>query len=255
MSGVTGMASETIVRASWGPRPESCEELAGRWLDLLGRLTELAGGDPADWRWDIDGSTPGEAVPRDIGPFAAAVEAANPHDDADVIGRTTAVVGRWRDGGYARLKVMAGGTDRNTPFSATMLLFPGPGPGSSSGSPDADADAAVPFADRLPAALAAVAGVWDADTGTTHDRELFRALKSAYGLRVSHPRAGWSVFLSANRAARVPADLAAPRLEAGPGGVVLNIGTTTDAVLAAHKTLADAGALEPLATPANRPKL
>lgn len=246
------MASETIVRASWGPRPESCEELACRWLDLLGRLTELSGGELADWRWDIDGSTPGEPVPQDIGAFAAAVEAANPHDDADVIGRTAVVVGRRQDGGYAQLRVAAGGTDGFTPFSATMLLFPGPGPG---GPGSGDTDAAVPLADRLPEALAAVAGVWDADTGTTHDRELFRTLKSTYGLRASHPRGGWSLFLSANRAARVPADLAAPHLEAGSGGVVLNIGTTTDAVLAAHKTLADAGALEPLPTPADRPKL
>ncbi|WP_405676068.1 hypothetical protein OG292_14120 [Streptomyces sp. NBC_01511] len=240
------MASETIVKASWGPRPESCEELAGRWLALLERLTELSGGDLADWRWDTDGATPGEPVPRDVDALATALEAANPHDDADIIGRTGVVVARRPDGGYAQLKVTAGGTDGYTPFSATLLLFPG-----SPGSPDT----AAPLADRLPEALAAVAGVWDADTGSTHDRELFRALKSAYGLRASHPRCGWSVFLSANRAARVPADLAAPRLEAGSGGVVLKIGDTTDAVLAAHKALADAGALEPLPTPADRPKL
>lgn len=237
------MASETIVKASWGPRPESREELAGRWLDLLGRLTELSAGDLADWRWDTDGTTPGESVPRDIGGFAAALDAANPQDDADIVGRSAVVVARRGDGGYAQLKVGAGGTDGYTPFTAALLLFPG--------SPDA----AAPLADRLPEALAAVAGVWDADTGSTHDRELFRAVKSAYGLRAPHPRAGWSVYLSANRAARVPADFAAPRLEAGPGGVVLNTGTTTDAVLTAHKTLADAGALEPLGTPADRPKL
>lgn len=237
------MASETIVKASWGPRPESSEELAGRWLDLLGRLAELSGGDLADWRWDTDGGTSDDAVPLDVAAFASAVEVANPQDDADIVGRTGVVVARRGDGGYAQLRVAAGGTDGYTPFSATLLLFPG-APG-----------AAAPLADRLPETLAAVADVWDADTGSTHDRELFAALKSAYGLRASHPRCGWSVFLSANRAALVPADLAAPRLEAGPGGVVLNIGTGTDAVLAAHKTLADAGALKPLATPADRPKL
>ncbi|MFD3481772.1 hypothetical protein [Streptomyces sp. NPDC058665] len=237
------MASETIVKASWGPRPESSQELAGRWLALLGRLTDLSGGDLAEWRWDTDGAAPGETVPDEVGAFAAAIEAANPHDDADVIGRTGVVVARRQDGGYAQLKVGAGGTDGYTPFNATLLLFPG-SPG-----------AAAPLAGRLPEALAAVADVWDADTGSAHDRELFNALRSAYGLRASHPRCGWAVFVSANRAARVPADLAAPRLAAGPGGVVLNIGPSTDAVLAAHKTLADAGALEPLPTPADRPKL
>ncbi|MFC8075143.1 hypothetical protein ACFUN8_06350 [Streptomyces sp. NPDC057307] len=47
----------------------------------------------------------------------------------------------------------------------------------------------------------------------------------------------------------MPADLAARRLAAGSGGVVLDIGTATDAVLAAHGALAGAGALEPLPTP------
>lgn len=102
----------------------------------------------------------------------------------------------------------------------------------------------MPLADRLAEALAAVAGAWDADHGSAHDRELFTALRTAYGLRPSQPRCGWAVFLSAHRAARVPAGLAAPRLEAGSGGVVLKIGTTTDVVLAAHRTLADAGALD-----------
>ncbi|MFC8831025.1 hypothetical protein ACFT9I_37475 [Streptomyces sp. NPDC057137] len=210
------MAGETVVKVSWGPRPESHQELAGRWLDLLGRLTELSAGALADWRWDGHGTAPGEPVPRDAGAF---------------------VVARQPDGGYAQLKATAGGSNRFSPFIAVVLLFPG------------TPDSAVPLADRLPEALAAMAGVWDADTGSTYDRELFTALRTAYDLRPSHPRCGWSVFLSANRAARVPTDLAARRLEAGSGGVVLDIGTTTDAVLAAHGTLAEAGALEPAPTP------
>lgn len=226
------MPGETIVKVAWGPRPESPQELAGRWLDLLGRLTELSAGALADWRWDSHGTAPGEPVPRDVGAFAAAVEAANPHDDADIIGSTAYVVARQPDGAYAQLRVTGGGTNEYTPFTASLLLFPG-SPGG-----------AVPLADRLAEALAAVAGAWDADTGSAHDRELYAALRSAYGLRASHPRCGWSVFLSAHRAARVPAGLAAPRLEAGSGGVVLKIGTTTDEVLAAHRTLAEAGALD-----------
>lgn len=226
------MAGETVVKASWGPRPESRLELAGRWLDLLGRLTELSAGALADWRWDGHGTAPGEPVPQGVGAFARAVEAANPHDDADIIGSTAYVVGRQPDGAYAQLRVTGGGSNDYSPFTAALLLFPG-SPGG-----------AVPLADRLPQALAAVAGAWDADHGSAHDRELFAALRTAYGLRASHPRCGWSVFLSAHRAARVPAGLAAPRLEAGSGGVVLKIGTTTDVVLAAHKTLADAGALD-----------
>ncbi|MFC8075142.1 hypothetical protein ACFUN8_06345 [Streptomyces sp. NPDC057307] len=161
------MAGETVVKVSWGPRPESHQELAGRWLDLLGRLTELSAGALADWRWDGHGTAPGEPVPQDAGAFAAAVEAANRHDDADIIGSTAFAVARQPDGGYAQLKATAGGSNRFSPFTAVLLLLPG--------SPDA----AVPLADRLPEALAAMAGVWDADTGSTYDRELFTALKTA----------------------------------------------------------------------------
>ncbi|WP_405441205.1 hypothetical protein [Streptomyces niveus] len=226
------MAGETVVRVAWGPRPESHRELAARWLDLLGRLTELSAGALTDWRWDGHGTAPGELVPRDVDAFARAVGAANRHDDADIIGSSAYVVGRQPDGAYAQLRVTAGGSNAFSPFSAALLLFPG-SPGG-----------AVPLADRLAEVLAAVAGAWDADHGSAHDRELFTALRTAYGLRPSQPRCGWAVFLSAHRAARVPAGLAAPRLEAGSGGVVLKIGTTTDVVLAAHRTLADAGALD-----------
>jgi hypothetical protein len=57
------------------------------------------------------------------------------------------------------------------------------------------------------------------------------------------------------RRARVPEDFPARRLNAGHGGVVLAIGTETHQVLAAQQILADAGALEPLPFPADRPKL
>ncbi|MEV8418547.1 hypothetical protein AB0P45_33945, partial [Streptomyces niveus] len=78
------MAGETVVRVAWGPRPESHREQAARWLDLLGRLTELSAGALADWRWDGHGTAPGEPVPRDVDAFAGAVGAANRHDDADI---------------------------------------------------------------------------------------------------------------------------------------------------------------------------
>ncbi|WP_455358718.1 hypothetical protein [Streptomyces sp. SYSU K21746] len=235
--------TEVIVTVEWGPRGESPQVLAERWLSLLDRLTAASGGELGQWRWDVDGPAPGPAVPADAKEFAAALEAANPQDDADLIGWTGFVVGRQPDGGYARLRISAGGTDEYTPFTATLNLFAGPGA------------QAPPLDGRFDAVLAVLADVWDADCGLVYDRELFEAVKSAYGLSAADPRVGWAVHLSANRAARVPEDFPARRLDAGHGGAVLAIGTVTQEVLAAQRILADAGALEALPFPADRPKL
>ncbi|MFF1917053.1 hypothetical protein ACFVYE_36995 [Streptomyces sp. NPDC058239] len=88
----------------------------------------------------------------------------------------------------------------------------------------------------------------------THDCELFNAVKAAYGLRNSHPRCGWAVYLSENRTALVPGDLAVRRLATAHGGLVLGIGNSTEVVLAAQRTLAEAGALKPVPVSEARPK-
>ncbi|MFH9471534.1 hypothetical protein ACH4LT_30330 [Streptomyces clavifer] len=235
------MASEVVVKVSWGPRPESPRELADRWLTMLGGLAELSDGTPVDWRWDRDGDRAGEPVPADAGRFAAVLEAGGPEEDADIIGWTAAVVGTWKDRGYARLRVQGGGSDEYTPFTAVLQLFPAPG------------GTTAPPVDRLPESLAVLADAWDADTGLTYDRKLFNAVKSAFGLRNSHPRCGWAVYLSENRAALVPADLSAGRLRAGRGGIVLALGDSTEAVLTAQQALTDAGALNPIPPTSPRP--
>ncbi|MFF1922385.1 hypothetical protein ACFVW8_17670 [Streptomyces sp. NPDC058221] len=236
------MSSDVVVKASWGPRPESPPRLAERWLATLGALGKLSDSVEVEWRWDVDGDDAGPPVPKDAEGFAAAVEAGGPEEDADILGWTAAAVGSWRSGGYVRARVRAGGSDEYTPFTAVLNLFPAAG-----GQPG-------PLADRLPEVLAALADVWDADTGLTYDRDLFNAVKSAYGLRNSHPRCGWAVFLSENRAALVPAGLAPRRIETAKGGLVLDFGRSTDLVLAAQRTLAEAGALKPLPVSGARPK-
>lgn len=236
------MSSEVVVKVSWGPRPESPLRLAERWLATLGALTELSDGIPVDWRWDVDGEDAGPRLPTDVEGFAAAVEAGGPQEDADILGWMTAVTGAWRGGGYAQARVQAGGSDEYTPFTAVLELFPASG------------GVSLPLVDRLPEVLMALADAWDADTGLTYDWELFNAVKSAFGLRNSHPRCGWSVFLSENRAALVPAGLAGRRIETAHGGLVLDFGHSAEVVMAAQRTLAEAGALKPVPVSEARPK-
>lgn len=236
------------VAVHWGPRPETSREQAARWLELLARLTRESGGGLANWRWDEDPG-PGEPVPATAEAFAAALDVENTADDVDIIGRRAYVVAGVADGGYARLVVSAGGSDEYTPFSAVLKLFAGP------------SAPAVPLADRLAEALVALADVWDADTGLAYDRALFRTVEQTYGLEASDPRCGWSVHLSANRAARVPGDFQARRLPTAHGGAVFDLAAVpgetpgTETVLAAHRLLADSGALEPLPVPAATAKL
>ncbi|MFF4251491.1 hypothetical protein ACFY1L_09805 [Streptomyces sp. NPDC001663] len=243
------MSSETVVRAAWWSRAEPVAQLAERWLELLTRLSELSEGALAEWRWDEDARNPGQQVPARSEDFARALEAANTHDDLDILGYKANVTVTQPDGGYAHCRVQAGGTNGYSPFTAVLQLFPGP-----------DATAA-PLTGRSAEALAILAGVWDADYGLTYDRALFKQVKTAFGLTAAHPRCGWSVHLSAHRAARVPTDFPARRLPADHGGLVLDLADTpggtpaTETVLAAHKALTDSGSLEPLPVPATRPKL
>ncbi|MFE5244306.1 MULTISPECIES: hypothetical protein [unclassified Streptomyces] len=237
------MSGEVVVKVSWGPRPESSRELAVRWLEALRRLTELSAPDPVGWRWDAEDGK-GAPVPAGTGEFAAVVEAGGPEEDADILGRQAAVVGTWPDGSYAYLRAKGGGSDAYTPFTATLQLFPASG---------ATAGSAHPLAGRLPDALAALAESWEADTGLAYDRPLFNAIRSAFGLRNSQPRCGWATYLSANRAALVPEDLPGARHTTTGGGLVLDSGRSTQAVEAAQRALAGAGALEPLTASAPRP--
>ncbi|WP_406464326.1 immunity 52 family protein [Streptomyces sp. NBC_00111] len=237
------MSGELVVKVSWGPRPESSEVLAARWLETLGRLAELSAPAPVDWRWDTEGGK-GDPVPSDTDEFAGVVEAGAPEEDADILGRQAAVVGTWPDGGYAYLRAKGGGSDAYTPFTATLQLFPGA---------EAPAGAAPPLAGRLPEVLIALAESWEADTGLSYDRPLFNAVRAAFGLRNSQPRCGWATYLSANRAALVPGDLPGSRHPTAGGGLVLDSGRSTEAVEAAQRALAEAGALEPLPVAAPRP--
>ncbi|WP_069170952.1 hypothetical protein [Streptomyces griseus] len=248
------MSGEVVVKVSWGPRPESSLELAERWLVMLRGLTELSGGAAVDWRWDVDGADTGEVVPDTAEDVAVVVEAGGPEEDADIVGRTAAVVGRWPDGGYAYLRAKGGGSDEYTPFTATLQLFPSPAAvtGTAPGAATGAVPGPAPLTDRLSEALTVLAESWDPDTGLTYDRELFSAVKAAFGLRNSHPRCGWATYLSANRAALVPADFSGTRRSTAGGGLVLDTGDTTEAVVAAQRTLSAAGALEPLSASAPR---
>ncbi|MGY6023116.1 hypothetical protein [Streptomyces spinosirectus] len=242
------MTDEVVVNVAWGPRPETPAELAARWLETLRGLTELSQGALTGWRWEEDAGA-GAPVPTDPDGFATALRAANTQDDLDILGYTARLIATQQDGGYARVQVIAGGTDEYTPFTATLELFRAPTSPRS------------PLSGHYAEALSVLGGVWDADCGLVFDWDLSDAVQEAYGLQNTDPGAGWSVHLCAARAARVPADFPARRLPADHGGLVLDLadtpgGTpTTETVLAAQKALMEYGALEPLPVPADRPTL
>ncbi|WP_418958481.1 hypothetical protein [Streptomyces tritici] len=228
------MTRRLLVRAFWGPREESVEELAGRWrrtVDALGALLPEAA-DGVTWR---QGSPAGHAVElrSDAAGFAAELRAAREAGE-----RTDAVlrlVAEARDGW--ELDVTGAGGAR---WSSVVV---------SVTSPD---DAEVPEAELL----GAVADAWAPDHGDVGDHDVFDALEKA-GFADGEPSLGWIGYLSPGRAALLPAGFDARGLLRRDGGQVLTFAPRDDtgAVVRANLLLRDAGVLQPLPRPMDRPRL
>src|SRR5690606_14348561 len=117
----------------------------------------------------------------------------------------------------------------------------------------------VPDDEPLPGAglLAAVAEAWDPDYGDVGDRAVTAALKKEAGFRTGTPSVGPVAYLSPGRAALVPEEWAARGRRLPGGGLLLELADPGDTaeVVRAHRALKDAGALEPLPRPMDRPAL
>lgn len=230
---------ERLVRVFWGPRAESFEEQAARWEATLGRVAVLlpqvrppGSGDLWTWQRVRDGS----AVP--LTPTPAALDAAlreGWEDDGGLFLVVTGPAG-WKLDLY-------GLVGQESEYVSNSMVI-------TVRSPD---DAAVPESELL----AAVAELWDPDTGNVLDDDVFDLLEDHADYETGDPAAGWLTYLSPARAARVPDDLKAVRTQLPTGGVLLDIAAPGDhdALLAAHLRLRESGALQPLPTPMDRSTL
>ncbi|MEU6119548.1 Imm52 family immunity protein [Streptomyces sp. NPDC047117] len=242
------MALDLTVGGVWGPRQESPDQLAERWLRLLRRLAKIAPEDFAGWRAEAVGQA--EQLPEnaDAAWFTSYLERVNPQDDAATIGYSAVLVAAAPGRPIITLSVGAGGTPQFAPQTAVITVR------------SADLNDSAPLVARLPEVLTAIVESWDADWGDIADDDLLGVLEKEYELDNSTPRCGRAVYLSSGRGALVPEDVPGRRSVTEHGGLVLDLsrpdGSAPDAdhVLAVNGLLRKAGALEELPYPMDRAK-
>ncbi|MFD1812939.1 hypothetical protein [Rhodococcus gannanensis] len=223
----------TIVRGFWGPRPESLDEVADRWLATLTAIDELLPG--AGWQ-HVHASGPPTALPPERAPLLGALRAAEAAEGwSDVIGTGLRLIRTTTAGGEIEVSGLAGGAPEYLLQSLVIGIT----------SPDG---VALPEA-RL---LAAVVLAWEPDFGDVTDDDILDALEDDGGFAVDDPAIGRLAYLSARRGARLPDDLGAARREALVGGVVVATSGGPDAVVRVAGLLRDAGVLQPLPRPMDR---
>ncbi|WP_335939567.1 hypothetical protein [Streptomyces sp. PTD5-9] len=236
-----------VVRAFWGPRPEPAEALAGRWKRTLDGIAELlpgaaspdaAGAGP--WR-QVHGTGPETELPADEGALLGALRVAQAAEDwSDLTGTALRLHRAGAPGWRTEISGLAGGAPEFLLQSLVVTLH----------TPDG---ADVPEAELL----AVLARAWEPDFGDVSDDDVLDALEDDAGYSVGDPVVGRAGYLSPGRAALVPDGLGAAREELPGGGVLLRLaeaGASAD-VVAAYERLRDAGALEPLPRPMDRPVL
>ncbi|MBT3151555.1 hypothetical protein HTV45_11780 [Streptomyces sp. CHD11] len=236
-----------VVRGFWGPRQESAGELAARWNSTLERfallLPEAAADGRTGWEWrTAPASGPAETVTPDEASLLGALRTARDADPwAAANGTSLRLLAAGPAPGWkVEIAALAGGTPDSLLQSLVATIT----------APD---EASLPDA----ALLTVVAEVWHPDYGDVGDRAVTAALKREAGFRIGTPSVGWAGYLSAGRAARVPADLTADRVELSTGGLLLVLAAPgdTSTVVEAYQTLGKSGALEPLPRPMSRPAL
>ncbi|MER7399802.1 Imm52 family immunity protein [Streptomyces sp. NPDC000151] len=242
------MTLDLTVGGVWGPRQESPDQLAERWLRLLRRLARIAPEDFAGWRAEAVGQA--EQLPENVDAdwFASYLSRVNPQDDAATIGYSAVLVAARPGRPIITLCVGAGGTPQFAPQTAVITIR------------SADLNDSAPLVARLPEVLTAIAEEWDADWGDIADDDLLGALEKEYELDNSTPRCGRAVYLSSGRRALIPEDVPGRRSHTEHGGLVIDLGRPdgtgpdADHVLAVNGLLRKAGALEELPYPMDRAK-
>jgi hypothetical protein len=103
--------------------------------------------------------------------------------------------------------------------------------------------------------LRMLATVWAPDFGDVTDDNILDALEDEAGYLISDPVVGRVGYLSAARADALPVALGVETAEVPGGGVLLRIGAADDVrpVVRVYERLRNAGVLEPLPRPLDRP--
>lgn len=241
---------DVVVHGMWGVRKESPERLAERWVVLLRTLADIDIETCGTWREAAGKGAAVPAVTLTASAVAASLVRQNPEPDADYIGRTASLVA----GGGARrpavvVRVNAGGSANRVPDTCTVTFR------------SRRMDESVALVRRSSDVLAALGECWDIDWGEVYNDDQYDAVESEFGLRVTAPRCGRSVYLSARRAERAPEGLPGTYTRTEAGGLVIDLtrgGTVTpynETIIEVNRKLRSARALEPLTAPFDRAAL
>jgi hypothetical protein len=223
----------TIVRGFWGPRPESVDTVADRWLSTVTAIDSLLPG--GGWQ-QVHASGPPTALFPDREPLLRALRAAEADEAwSDVIGTGLRLIRTATAGCEIEVSGLAGGAPEYL-LQSLVIGITAP-------------DGFVLPESRL---LTAVVLAWDPDFGDVTDDDILDALEDDAGFTVGDPALGRLAYLSAGRGARLPDDLGAARREALAAGVVVETGGGPEEVVRVSRLLRDAGALESLPRPMDR---
>ncbi|CAG7579792.1 MULTISPECIES: hypothetical protein [Rhodococcus] len=231
-----------VVRAFWGPRREPVETLAGQWRQTLEHVTELlpAAAPPARGEWrQVHASGPDTAcAPDEL--TAVLLDAQGAEAWSDLTGTGLRLMHAGADGWAVELSGVAGGAPQFLLQSLVMTV-------------DAPDGAVVPESELL----ATLASVWEPDFGDVSDDDILDALEDDAGFTVGDPVVGRFGYLSAARAVLVPDGPEAVRQDTLSSGRLLHIAAPgdVDTVVRVYGRLRDAGALDPLRRPLDRPTL
>ncbi|WP_418958480.1 Imm52 family immunity protein [Streptomyces tritici] len=232
-----------VVRAFWGPREETVEELAARWartLDGVARALPPQGGGAWSLR-RVGASGAAAVVTPDEASLTAALRAVQAADDWSSGSGTDLRL--LAEDGSGRTLELGGRAGAAAEFVLMAMLLTVRTPG----------DEKLPYAELL----TALAEGWDPDFAGVVDDDVLDTLEDDGDFAPSDPAIGWAGYLSPGRAALVPPEFPAGGTALATGGVLLDVAAPDDpaAVLRANLLLRDAGALRPLSRPMDRPHL
>jgi hypothetical protein len=205
------MVLNVVVNGAWGVRAEGPQRLAERWTAFLSRLEQIDPTSFGGWREAADDDSTASIVPLTVPALRDYITSSNPESDAGAVGYTVSLTSVGSGIPKVVVRSQAGGNSPYVTSSCAITLRA------------AGMDESVVLVRRSTEILAVLAETWDIDRGQVCNREQNAAVQTRFGLKNSDPRCGRSVYLSADRAARVPEGLPGISTRTGQGGLILDL--------------------------------